>query len=538
MRYDAIIVGGGIAGLTSAAFLARSGYRVMLCEKENHVGGLVSSFKYDGFLFDAGVRGIVDSGIVKPMLKQLDIDLEFVKSIVTIGIEKEFMRVETLESLNDYREMLIKLYPDNEKDIDDILDEIRKVMDYMDILYGIENPLFKDLRNDREYIFKTLLPWVFKFLAKSGKIKNFKAPVYEYLSRLTDNQSLIDIISQHFFQATPASFALSYFSLYLDYEYPVKGTYELVDKIKDYIIKAGGTILTSTEISKIDYSRKSVMDQNNQKYEFDQLIWAADHNQLYKAIDMDSVKDKKVRNAIEEQKNLLVGKRGGDSIYSFFLAVDLDKEYFGSRSSGHMFYTPNKIGQSKVFNKLKEVSKSSDKQEIFEWMNEYLEYTTYEIAIPSLRNEELAPVGKTGLVVSVLMDYDFISNIKDLGFYKEFKTFSEDKMIEVLDNSIYGDLGKNIIHRFSSTPLTIERLSGNLDGGITGWAFTNDVIPAPSKMTAVANSCHTPVPDILQAGQWTFSPSGLPISILTGKIASDKAIKTLVKGKKLHVSST
>ena len=46
MRYDAIIVGGGIAGLTSAAFLAKSGYKVMLCEKENHIGGLVSSFKY------------------------------------------------------------------------------------------------------------------------------------------------------------------------------------------------------------------------------------------------------------------------------------------------------------------------------------------------------------------------------------------------------------------------------------------------------------------------------------------------------------
>lgn len=532
MRYDAIIVGGGIAGLTSAAFLSKNGYKVMLCEKENHVGGLVSSFNYDGFLFDAGVRGIVDSGIVKPMLKQLDIDLEFVKSVVTIGIEKEFMRVETIDSLKEYRDMLIKLYPDSEGDIDLILLEIRKVMDYMDILYGIENPLFKDLRNDREYIIKTLLPWVFKFLAKSGKIKNFKSPVYEYLSRLTDNQSLIDIISQHFFQDTPASFALSYFSLYLDYEYPVKGTYELIDRIKDYIIKTGGVIKTNTQISRLNPTNKSIIDQNNNYFEYDQLIWAADCNQLYKAIDLDLIKDIKIKKAVEEQKNLLIGKRGGDSIYSFFLAVDLDKEYFRSRSSGHMFYTPNKNGQSKIFNKLKKVSKSSDKQEIFNWMSEYLEYTTYEIAIPSLRNEELAPAGKTGLVVSVLMDYDFISNIKDLGFYKEFKTFSEDKIIEVLDRSIYGDIGKNVIHRFSSSPLTIERLSGNLDGGITGWAFTNDIIPAPSKMTAVENSCKTPIPDVLQAGQWTFSPSGLPISILTGKIAADKAGKNIKKGHK------
>jgi phytoene dehydrogenase-like protein len=164
-------------------------------------------------------------------------------------------------------------------------------------------------------------------------------------------------------------------------------------------------------------------------------------------------------------------------------------------------------------------------------MNEYLEYTTYEIAIPSLRNEELAPKGKTGLVVSVLMDYDFISNIRALGFYEEFKNFTEEKIIAVLDNSIYKNISEKVIHRFSSSPLTIERLSGNLDGGITGWAFTNDLIPAVTKMTKIKNTCYTPIPDILQAGQWTFSPSGLPISILTGKIAADKAARTLKKGK-------
>ena len=302
MRYDAIIVGGGIAGLTSAAFLTKNGYKIMICEKEDHVGGLVSSFYYDGFLFDAGVRGIVDSGIVKPMLKQLDINVEFVRSIVTIGIEKETMKVETIESLKDYRDMLVRLYPENEGDIDVIIHEIKKVMDYMDILYGIENPLFKDLKTDKEYILKTLIPWLFRFLAKSGKIKNFNSPVYDYLSQLTDNQSLIDIISQHFFQKTPASFALSYFTLYMDYEYPVKGTFDLVEKVRDHILTSGGTIRTGTEIKKIDYHTKSIFDQNDQQYEYDQLIWAADLNQLYKAIDMETISDSKIKKKSRNKK--------------------------------------------------------------------------------------------------------------------------------------------------------------------------------------------------------------------------------------------
>jgi phytoene dehydrogenase-like protein len=203
MKYDVIIVGGGIAGLTAAAYLTKNGHTVLLCEKENQVGGLVSSFYYDGFLYDAGARGILDSGIVKPMLKQLDINIEFVKSVVSIGIEKELIRVETLENLNDYREMLIRIYPDNTKDIDAILNEIKKVMDYMDVLYGIENPLFKDLKTDKDYLLKTLLPWLFKFISKSGKIKNFDEPVDQYLAKYTKNQSLIDIISQQFFKRHP-----------------------------------------------------------------------------------------------------------------------------------------------------------------------------------------------------------------------------------------------------------------------------------------------------------------------------------------------
>ncbi|HPG86886.1 MAG TPA: hypothetical protein PLQ29_09325 [Spirochaetales bacterium] len=40
-------------------------------------------------------------------------------------------------------------------------------------------------------------------------------------------------------------------------------------------------------------------------------------------------------------------------------------------------------------------------------------------------------------------------------------------------------------------------------------------------------SIRTPIPGVYQAGQWTFSPSGLPISILTGKLAADAVVKDL-----------
>ncbi|MEA5017198.1 MAG: NAD(P)/FAD-dependent oxidoreductase [Erysipelotrichaceae bacterium] len=528
MKYDAIIVGGGIAGLTSAAFLVKNGHKVLLCEKEYRVGGLISSFNYEGFLFDAGARGIVDSGIVKPMLAQLGINVDFVKSIVSIGIEDEMIRVETKKSLEDYRRMLIKHYPGNESDIDLILEAITSIMDYMDVLYGIENPLFMDLK-DRKYVFKKLLPWVVRFIKKSGKLEEFKIPVEEYLSKLSDNQSLIDLISQHFFQKTPTSFALSYFSLYLDYEYPKMGTYELIDKIKDYIIQHDGVIKTDTRIERIDSDDRTIYDQHKNEYKYEQLIWAADTNQLYKAINTTNAKD---MNEVENQKSVLASKKGIDSVFSIFMGVDLDSDYFRKKASGHVFYTPSKKGQSAIFDQLDHVKNTNDKKAIIDWMLEYLDYTTYEIAIPALRNEELAPKGKTGLIVSFLMDYEFIKNIKTLGFYKEFKELVETKAIAVLDDGIYKGIKDKVLFHFASSPLTIERLSGNYEGAITGWAFINETMPSVNKATEITKACITPIANILQAGQWTFSPSGLPISILTGKIAADKANKVLKKRKR------
>ena len=215
-KYNTIVVGGGIAGLTSTAFLARSGQKIILLEKNNELGGLVNTFERDGFQFEAGVRALEDAGIIFPMLKDLGIELEVVKSPVTVGVENEILNIKDLNSLNEYKNLLIRLFPDNEAEIENVLKVIRKIMKHMEVLYGIENPVFKDLKHDKAYIFKKLLPWLPRFVFTVGKINRMNMPVEDYLKTIVTNPSLIDVISQHFFKNTPTFFALSYFSLYLD----------------------------------------------------------------------------------------------------------------------------------------------------------------------------------------------------------------------------------------------------------------------------------------------------------------------------------
>jgi all-trans-retinol 13,14-reductase len=206
LKYHSVVVGGGMAGLTCAAYLAKEGRSVLLIEKNRECGGLVNSFSHGGYQFEAGIRALENAGIIFPMLKELGISLDVVKSPVSVGVENDILHIEDIHSLTEYKNLLKKIYPESEAEIDHVIKIIRKVMKHMDVLYGIENPNFKDLRRDRSYLFKVLLPWLPKFLLTIGKINRMNMPVEPYLEKIVKNSSLRDIISQHFFKNTPACF--------------------------------------------------------------------------------------------------------------------------------------------------------------------------------------------------------------------------------------------------------------------------------------------------------------------------------------------
>ena len=53
-KKTAVVIGGGIAGLASAALLAKAGMRVQLFEAKEVLGGRAYSWEKDGFRFDMG----------------------------------------------------------------------------------------------------------------------------------------------------------------------------------------------------------------------------------------------------------------------------------------------------------------------------------------------------------------------------------------------------------------------------------------------------------------------------------------------------
>jgi len=526
-RYDAIIVGGGIAGLTSATYLARSGKKILLIEKNDELGGLVNSFERDGFVFDAGVRAILDAGIILTMLKDLEIHLDFVPSKVSVGIEEQIINIEDLSSINDYKSLLERLYPDSKDEIDEFIASMRKIMKLLDVLYGVENPLFKDIKKDKEYFLKTLLPWLPKFLMTIGKINRLSRPCEDYLKEMIHNPSLVDIISQHFFKSTPTFFALSYFTLYLSYLYPKGGigglSAALVEKIEEF----NGEIKTNTRVNEIDADQQYVVDHHNNKYYYDDLVWAADLTTFYEITKLGNLKPS-IKNNFEKTKDIINQGKPGESIFSLYLEVNLPASYFNSISNGHFFYTPSKEGLGSIHREnLTEILRNwgnLDQDTVFSWLDSFLKYNTFEISIPALRDSTLAPEGKTGVMVSILVEYELFEKLKCRGWGDEFRKEVENGIIRILSETVYPGLKEKVEKQFSFTPLSIEERVGSTGGAIVGWSFEAP-IPVVHKMQDVSKSVITPIPNIYQAGQWAYNPAGLPMCIMTGKLAADKAMK-------------
>ena len=180
-----VIVGAGMAGLTAAAYLTRENYNVLLVDKNERVGGLVGTFENDGFFFDSGPRAFVNSGIVKPILQDLGIQAEYLENKITIGVEDKFFRIHSMDDLQVYKRVLVDLYPESKKEIEEIISIISKVSDYTKVLYEFDNPNFVDFKSDIKFIFKKLIPWTFKFLIAMRKLNQFNVPMEEFLKSKT-----------------------------------------------------------------------------------------------------------------------------------------------------------------------------------------------------------------------------------------------------------------------------------------------------------------------------------------------------------------
>lgn len=198
---DAIVVGSGIGGLTTAALLAKVGKKVLVLEQHDQAGGCCHTYVEKGFEFDVGIHYV--GGMVKGTLQHILLDqitesgtewvkLEDIYDDVIIGVSgsAEKHKVFPIPSGRDkLMESLIQHFPAEEKAIQKyfgILKQIHRSMMYFVLL-------------------KVLPQWLVQLLISSSLLRRFvpalrffQRSLSDVLNDLTDNQELKAVLAYSF----------------------------------------------------------------------------------------------------------------------------------------------------------------------------------------------------------------------------------------------------------------------------------------------------------------------------------------------------
>lgn len=252
-KYDAIVIGSGLGGLSVAAILAKAGQRALVLERHYEIGGYTHSFKRRGYEWDVGLHYVGQVHIPGTALNKIfryisDEKLEWapldeVYDRAVFGAE-EFHFIRGRENLKAN----LKTYFPSVKDqaaIDAYFDLLKKV-ENLGIGYYVEK------------VIPPLLARMFGPWLRRRVLQYSDQTTLSVLTTLTDNKKLIGVLTAQYgdYGLPPAQSSFYMHALLANHymegaAYPVGGSASLARTIIPVIEAAGGAVLFSAEVRQI-----------------------------------------------------------------------------------------------------------------------------------------------------------------------------------------------------------------------------------------------------------------------------------------------
>ncbi|MEL7186586.1 MAG: NAD(P)/FAD-dependent oxidoreductase [Pseudomonadota bacterium] len=249
-RYDAVVIGSGMGGLTTAALLSDLGWRVCVLEQHYTAGGYTHSYERNGYEWDVGVHYIGDVGAPTRTRKMFDylsagelkwapMDAEYDRFYVG---DKVF---NTRAGRDEFRDNLVRQFPN----------EVKAIDRYMDLLKDTGSAMSTVAME------RAMAPWQRTLMSPVLKWKTPKhlyRTTYDVLSELTDNQDLIaTLCGQWGDMGLPPKRStflvhsmIARHYLYGGF-YPVGGSWKIADTIIPKIQATGGEVFTYARVEEV-----------------------------------------------------------------------------------------------------------------------------------------------------------------------------------------------------------------------------------------------------------------------------------------------
>jgi all-trans-retinol 13,14-reductase len=248
--YDALVIGSGIGGLTTAALLAELGWRVAVLEQHYTAGGATHSYDRAGYEWDVGVHYLGDMGAQTTVRRLMDFLTQ--GNLAWAPMDAHYDRFFIGDNVYDavagreaFRDNLVSHFPREAPAIDR----------YLELLGEVSRGM-RTFTLDR-----TLPPWAAAVagpLLRSRLPKSFDRTTWEVLSELTQDPELIAVLTGQWgdmgLPPKRSSFVIQALIAkhYLHGGfYPVGGAWRIADTIIPRIRATGGEVFTYARVKEI-----------------------------------------------------------------------------------------------------------------------------------------------------------------------------------------------------------------------------------------------------------------------------------------------
>jgi len=290
--------------------------------------------------------------------------------------------------------------------------------------------------------------------------------------------------------------------------YPKGGFQNLSNALAENFKEYGGTIKTMTEVEKIiirDQAAVGVMTNKGEEFLAKNIVSNSDtKNTFLNLFERDSVPNK-VHQKVRNYKQ---------SVSGFVVHLVVNMQIPESLSCGCVMYFPSFDTEEHQFSLWEKGQMEVD-----------VDTMGLGMAVSTFKDKEMVPEGKHVLdLIYMPAPYEYFKRDTKEEYIKLKEDISE-RMIKAAENLI-PDLGKHIIVKDVSTPLTYERYTGATEGG---W-YDIDCSPKQAIMGRIRNK--TPVRGLYLTGAKTFPGSGMFGSIQAGLFTADSILRgSLTRGK-------
>lgn len=501
-RYDVVVIGAGLGGLTAAAYLAKyRGKRVLVLEHHTIPGGYAHEFRRGAFRFEVSLHaldGIAPGGWTYPLLRDLGVldrvPFHRLDPIYT-ALFPEHEVVAHADHIT-YEASLIRDFPHEAQGIRQLVDEMK--MMFYELRRFVEDGKLNRLPTMED--FPATYP---SMLAAMGQ--SWHSFMSEYISD-PQLQGIISALWPYYGLPNDRLCAATFILPWVSYHvygayYPEGGSMAMSRAIEQTILEHGGDIRYKQTVERIemrDGMAVAVETNTGVRVEADTFVSNANApDTMLKMIGKEHLPTDYVQKI--EQEN--------PAISSLVVYLGLNRDLTAEGWRHHDLFLPTTYDTNEAYTTMEQGR---------------FEDTSLAITYYNQSDPTCSPEGCSSIAVMTLAPWEYadqwgtggdIHNYEKNPRYRQIKEEAAAHLLARAEQYI-PNLRASIQHQEIATPLTNWRFSRNPGGSFYGTEQTVENMYS-SRLNAVS-----PIPNLFLAGAWVMG-GGMSPAMLSGRNAAD-----------------